>query len=265
MSKKNKKGQHVPEQYLRQGRMHSQVEVQSVRQTDDGKEGLVTAIITRLEVLDSFYERIMKGAIGVQHAVILGSHNWEVPSLGKAVTREDDEFAYADMKFNLDMQVAADWFSSIYFDFTNGESKQEYSWGYRILRKEVWEDPEVAPWEIWDLIEVDLFEVSPVVRGVSIDTGTVSVRSAGQRYATSCDCNSGGGCKCVRIYPGDDKRYKRQLEHGGGSRECDPHQQKPEGKRERDGKSELVGPTLSELHKSRALLNRAEFGHLFVN
>ena len=108
-----------------------------------------------------------------QSTMILPAHDSHSVPLGKATVRQTEDALVADMKFNLGIEDGRKWFDSIRFDLENGESKQNYSYGFRILKagQDVYDGESVNR-----LDGLDIFEVSPVIRGAGNNTRTVTVK-----------------------------------------------------------------------------------------
>ena len=94
----------------------------------DEEKGEVTAVIATLNVVDHDKDVTEPGAFGTQEAPILPTHTWSSVPLGKAHISEVKNEAIAQMKFNLDIPAAADWFRALKFDIDQGPPLQEYSY-----------------------------------------------------------------------------------------------------------------------------------------
>lgn len=123
------------------------------------------------------------------YAPIQPAHVWTAAALGKAkvwAPQGSDE-VLSDLVFNLNAAGGAEFWSAVHFDAdpATGPSVQEYSWGFQIkagaARQGHFEGEPVrflgpAP----DGSEgVLLAEVSPVVKGASVGSGTLQVRGQG--------------------------------------------------------------------------------------
>ncbi len=143
----------------------------------DGSKGEGSAIIAELNTIDHDGDITIEGAFGEQHVNLLGAHEFHSPRLGKAVLKEDGNFAVADFKFNLDDDAvrAKEWYSALKFDMDNGEPLQEWSYGYDVIDSE---EGMVDGKKVRYLKSLKVHEVSPVIRGAGIGTGTLEIKSS---------------------------------------------------------------------------------------
>ena len=120
---------------------------------------------------------------GKQHTMILPAHDSQSVPLGKATVYQTDSDLRADLKFNLKIEDGLKWFEALKFDMANGESKQQYSYGFGVLDSE----QEVRDGEPVNVLKrLDIFEVSPVIRGAGNNTRTVSLKGgAGENQKAS--------------------------------------------------------------------------------
>lgn len=139
-----------------------------------GDDGSFEAAIATFGELDHDRDIVMPGAFDGATASVLPSHNQDHVPLGKTSVQESGRQAIAVGKFNLEIQAAKEWHSAIKFDLANPPAVQEWSWGFRPL-KESFEQRDGQRVRL--LHKVDLREVSPVLRGASIGTGTLSIKS----------------------------------------------------------------------------------------
>lgn len=108
---------------------HKQFTPGTVKEAAQGK---ALVVIATLGVRDKDGDVTLPGYFGEQTAVIQGSHDWKMPSLGKAKVYERDNEALAELDFNLDSSGGKDWFGAIAFDLAHPPAKQQYSYGFTI-------------------------------------------------------------------------------------------------------------------------------------
>lgn len=142
--------------------------------------GLVVARIATLSAVDSDGDTYAPGAFswkdgGQQWAVILPAHDRRATPLGKVRVYEEAGAAMAEMHFNLDVPAAQAWHSAIKFDLAKGRPVQEYSYGFQIMDAGFEQRDGV---QVRVLKKLDVDEVSPVVRGAGVGTGTISAKAA---------------------------------------------------------------------------------------
>ena len=147
-----------------------------IKQLDETGEG--TAQIAVIGVKDHDGDIAEPGAFGTgQWAHFLPTHNWGSVPLGKALIREDGVKVLADFKLNLEIPKAKEWRSALKFDLEHGEPIQEWSYGLKVLRHEMGVDGSGD--RVRNMKEIEVIEISPVVRGAGTDTGTVAVKALG--------------------------------------------------------------------------------------
>lgn len=143
------------------------------------ESGTALARIAQLSAVDSDGDTYAPGAFswkdgGGQWCSILPAHNRRAMPLGKAWIYEDGDWALAKLHFNLDTPDGKAWHSTLKFDLANGKPVQEYSYGYQILDAD---QQQRAGQYVQVLKRLDVDEVSPVIRGAGVGTGTLSVKS----------------------------------------------------------------------------------------
>lgn len=142
--------------------------------------GTGLARIAQLSAVDSDGDTYVPGAFawtekGEQWCSILPAHDRKATPLGKARVYEDGDWAMAELKFNLDVPEAKAWHSALVFDLANGPSVQEYSYGFAVLDSA---DNQIGGERVRVLKRLRVDEVSPVLKGAGVGTGTVSIKSA---------------------------------------------------------------------------------------
>ena len=150
----------------------------TIESMDEAGKGL--ARIAILSAVDNDGDTYLPGAFswkegGSQWCSILPAHDRRATPLGKARVYEEGDAAFAEMHFNLSIPEAKSWHSAIMFDLAKGRSVQEYSYGYELVDYEyqVRGDARVRLFK-----KVDVNEVSPVLKGAGVGTGTISMKSA---------------------------------------------------------------------------------------
>lgn len=154
-----------------------QTKTLTIKEMDEAGKGL--ARIAMLSAVDRDGDTYMPGAFGWkaggQWCSILPAHDRRATPLGKARVYEDGDEALAELSFNFAIPEAKSWHSAIMFDLANGESVQEYSYGYDLIEF----DYQLRGSDrIRQFKKVEVLEVSPVLKGAGIGTGTLSMKSA---------------------------------------------------------------------------------------
>jgi phage head maturation protease len=154
---------------------------------DDAGHGL--ARIATLSAIDHDNDTYAPGAFAGeggkgQWVQILAAHDWSRVSLGKARVYEDGDAALAELHLNLGHQAGRDWHAALKFDLDGccegAPPVQEWSYGFAILDS----SQETRDGErVRVLKRLEVFEVSPVVRGAGLGTGTLAIKTTDQPRA----------------------------------------------------------------------------------
>lgn len=142
-----------------------------IKQTDN--EGSFEAIIATLDVVDADGDIIVPGAFQNATVSVLPAHNSQHVPLGKAKMEDRDNKAIAVGQFNLDVKAAKEWHKALQFDLENPPAIQEWSFAYRVVESEMETRDEE---EVRILKKMDVMEVSPVLRGAGVGTGTIAAK-----------------------------------------------------------------------------------------
>ena len=149
-------------------------------------EGSFEAVIATLGSVDSDGDVVEKGAFkGTAPVPILPSHDSSHVPIGKVfqITEKGNE-VIAKGQFNMSVSAGADWFAAIKADIDTPPAVMEYSWGY-VPTKFHFEDRDD---EMVRVLEgLDLLEVSPVLRGASVGTRTLSAKQRQQKLEGMTD------------------------------------------------------------------------------
>lgn len=159
--------------------MKTETKSLTVKAMDDEGRGL--AKIATLSAIDHDGDTYVPGAFswkegGFQWVQILPAHNRGAMSLGKARVYEENDAAYAELHLNLGSEVGREWHSALKFDLEKGTPIQDWSYGFSIL-DQAKETRAGEPVRV--LKRLDVQEVSPVLRGAGIGTGTLAMKSHG--------------------------------------------------------------------------------------
>lgn len=150
----------------------------TIEKMDDAGTGL--ARIAQLSAVDSDGDTYQRGAFswqegGGQWVHILPAHDRRAMPLGKAWIFEEGDWAMAQLHLNLDTQAGKDWHATLKFDLAKGSPVQEWSYGYQIIDADFQMRGQDR---VQVLKRLDVDEISPVIRGAGVGTGTVSIKSA---------------------------------------------------------------------------------------
>ena len=149
----------------------------TVTEMNEAGEGL--ARIAILSAIDSDGDTYARGAFagddGGQWCAIIPAHDRRAMPLGKAWLYEADDQALAKLHVNLETQAGRDWHQALKFDLATGKPVQEWSYGFEVLDA-AFEDRGGKRIRVLKKLKVD--EVSPVLRGAGIGTGTIAMKGA---------------------------------------------------------------------------------------
>lgn len=163
----------------------------TIKAVDESGTGTATLKIASFGEVDKDGDVTERGYFGTQYVQFVPTHNWDHVWLGKGKVYEKADGAYCDVKFNLKIPAARDWYEAIKFDYENPPALAEYSYGYHVLPGGS-KSGQHQGRQVRYLIPredgspgADVFEVSPVMMGAGTGTGTASVKSAARRPAVN--------------------------------------------------------------------------------
>lgn len=150
---------------------------------DDEGHGL--ARIATLSAIDKDGDTYASGAFGGaggQWGHILAAHNWSHIPLGKARVYEEGDQALAELHLNLDIPAGRDWHAALKFDLGHASDHPvvEWSYGFQVLDSAM---ETRAGERVRVLKRLQVFEVSPVVRGAGNGTGTLAMKGLDEKTA----------------------------------------------------------------------------------
>ena len=142
----------------------------------EGVEGVGVAIIATTNTGpdkdgDVYGEDVLGGK--KQSSQILPAHDHRSVPLGKATVYQTETDTRADLVFNMDIEEGRKWASALKFDQNHGEPPGEWSHGFDVLNAA---DKLFEGRPVTSLEKLDIFEVSPVVRGAGNDTSTLQIK-----------------------------------------------------------------------------------------
>ncbi len=143
------------------------------------EKGTGSAIIATLDVVDLDGDLTEPGAFGKQSVRVIPSHDWRHVPIGKGVVSEDGDKTIADFKLNLEIPAARDWYEAFKFDLANGEPMQEWSYGFDILEAG---EREIDGQKVRILKKLKVHEISPVLLGAGVGTGTLDIKEDKQGF-----------------------------------------------------------------------------------
>ena len=142
----------------------------------EGELGIFQAIFSRFNVIDKDGDVTLPGAFtdGQKVKIAYWGHRWSDLPVGVGVIHADEEKAWVDGKFFIDTDAGMETYKTV----KNLGDLQEWSYGFKIL------DDEIGDFEgkqVRILKQLDVYEVSPVLIGAGVGTGTTSLKSANSK------------------------------------------------------------------------------------
>lgn len=150
-------------------------------QVETTDEGTLKAIVGTLSVVDRHNDMIMPGAVGKQEVAFsaFGHRSWlDRAPIGKGLIYEEGQNIMYEGQFFMKMPEAASTFESI----KGLDELQQYSWSLEEIKYSTEDSDESNDrGYIYKITKVKVREVSPVLRGASIGTRTVSIKEEGAK------------------------------------------------------------------------------------
>jgi len=143
-------------------------------------EGAFRAIFATFNEVDHDGDVTLSGAFPVGAKIPLAGvgHNWDTPTIGGGTIGADAEKAWLDGQFNLEMAAGLETYRSVKFDQAQGINAQQYSYAYDVAKGHSARPEEQKRWPGAKRILEQLVphEVSPVLLGAGVDTGTAYIK-----------------------------------------------------------------------------------------
>jgi hypothetical protein len=148
------------------------------------KPGTFLARFARLNVIDKDGDVTLPGAAPSGKKVLLSSYmhgSWSGSlTIGAGTILEKDDELLFDGEINLNMDSGKEHYEMMKF----APELVEFSYGFKVLEldeESEWnENPKV--WRVFK--RLDIFEISPVLRGAGVDTGLLSIKNDKDRGLT---------------------------------------------------------------------------------
>lgn len=135
--------------------------------------GTFKAVFATFNVVDKDGDVTIPGAFkaGQEVRIAQWGHNWGAPPVGKGVINADQERAWVDGAFFLDTTAGKDTYTTV--KALGG--LQEWSYGFDVIGHEF---GKFGNQDVRYLKAMDVHEVSPVMLGAGIGTGTESIKGS---------------------------------------------------------------------------------------
>lgn len=158
-----------------------------VEKMDEGGHGLARlATLSEIDLDGDTYDPgafAWKDPAG-QWVPMLPAHDRRAMPFGKSRVYEDGGTAYAELYLNLDTVAGKEWHAALKFDLATGKPAQEWSYGFGVVDATY---EQRGDDRVRRLKRLDVHEVSPVIRGAGIGTGTLSMKGHGTTFADQID------------------------------------------------------------------------------
>lgn len=143
----------------------------------DATKGIVEAVFATFNVKDHDDDYTLPGAFENGAAVAISSYGHRVwmggKPIGRGTIRVEKDRAVLEGQFFMDTIDGADTFNVV----KNMGELQEWSYGFHILKTGELTEPLRQAGVRRVLEKLEVFEVSPVLLGAGVDTGTLAVKS----------------------------------------------------------------------------------------
>lgn len=138
---------------------------------DSEETGAFTAVFSTFNVIDHDGDVTLPGAFteGQKVRISYWGHRWQDLPVGRGVIHQDDEKAWVEGVFFLDTEAGRETYKTV----KNLGELQEWSYGFDIDEADrgIFEEREVH-----FLRKLTVYEVSPVMLGAGIGTGTTDIK-----------------------------------------------------------------------------------------
>lgn len=157
-------------------------------------EGSFSAVFSRFNVIDHDGDITFPGAFqeGAKVPIAGVGHNWDMPVIGVGIIHQDAEKAWVDGLFNLKTQGGREHYEAVKFSHEHGVN-QEYSYAYDVDKKSRADVLSNYPGAKRGLEGLTVKEVSPVLMGAGIGTGTMDVKGR-KKLPGPWPANDNDGC-----------------------------------------------------------------------
>lgn len=137
------------------------------------QSGEFQAVFALFDDIDKHGDLTIPGAFheGQKVKVSAWGHNWDSLPVGKGTIHQDDKKAWIEGKFFLDTEGGRETYQTV----KNLEDLQEWSYGFAV--EEAGEETQDGK-SVRVLRKLDVFEVSPVLRGAGNNTHTTIIKTA---------------------------------------------------------------------------------------
>lgn len=162
-------------QWRNRNKSEDNMEKKSIQiQLKEDKPGSFIARIAKLNVIDHDKDVTMPGAFQQGKTVLISAYqhgSWmgELP-VGKAVIKEIKDEVIAEGEFNLNTASGKEHYEAIKFS----AELQEWSYGFKPVEFEMGEQ---EGQEVRFLKKIEVFEISPVLKGAGKDTATLGIKA----------------------------------------------------------------------------------------
>jgi len=149
---------------------------------EDAPEGSVLAVFSTFNVIDKDGDVTLPDAFedGSPVKISAWGHQWYELPVGRGVIQVDESKAAMDGRFFMDTTGGADTYRTV----KGLEELQEWSYGFNVVESET---GEFEGQQVRFLKKMEVFEVSPVMRGAGVDTVTLAIKGAELTYEQGAD------------------------------------------------------------------------------
>jgi HK97 family phage prohead protease len=155
---------------------------------EDGEPGEFRAVFSTFNVIDHDGDVTVPGAFheGEKVRISYWGHRWQDLPVGRGEIHQDEEKAWVDGRFFLDTMAGKE----TYLTIKELDELQEWSYGFDIEESRLGEFEEQ---DVLFLEKLTVHEVSPVMLGAGIGTGTESIKEKGDAGGDVGDSDNADG------------------------------------------------------------------------
>ena len=152
-----------------------------------GETGEFSAVFATLNVIDHDGDVTRPGAFrdGQKVRIAYWGHRWQDLPVGKGEIHADEEKAWVDGQFFLDTAAGLETYRTV----KNLGELQEWSYGFDVDK---WSMGKFGERDVMFLEGLNVHEVSPVLLGAGIGTGTTAIKGAGSSRSDGASGDAGG-------------------------------------------------------------------------
>jgi HK97 family phage prohead protease len=160
--------------------MEKKIYQSTIELKEAGEPGEFQAVFSTFNVIDKDGDVTLPGAFedGQKVRISYWGHRWSDLPVGKGEIHADETKAWVDGKFFLDTEAGLETYKTV----KNLEDLQEWSYGFDVIEADLGKYEEQ---DVTFLKRLTVHEVSPVLLGAGIGTGTTLIKGKEKQLETT--------------------------------------------------------------------------------